>query len=332
MPAQPTLADVARACRVSLATASKALNPHADRCDLAAATRDRVLAAAARLGYSRDTVESAKRRKRFHNLGLAWNRHAPRVGGVYEHLIENAAEVAQELGFHLLFTPLSQPDAWRPMQLSQRLDGVIVVEAMHDAVLAEMEAAGYPAVTLNLETPRRLHQLLVDEAHGARLMVEHLHALGHRRCIYLPLGTDYHYCDRERGGGLRAAAAACGLAMEAMPRGDLAGVAARCATRGGPTAVIAFQDTDAVQALRALAAAGLDVPGRVSVACIGDASWFHWIEPAMTVVSVPINDMARLAVRRVAELVATDGRPQPRVERLAGTVTARASTGPARRR
>lgn len=326
MTRAPTLADIAQACGVSVATASKALNPHADRCDVAAATRERVLAAAARLGWVRDTVESVKRRKRYGNLGLMWNRYAPRVDSVYEHLIENAAEVAAELGFHILFTPLTEPEKWREMQLSQRLDGVIAIEAMHEAVLAELEASAYPAVLLNLQSPRRLHQILVDEAGGAALAVAHLHRLGHRRALYLPIGIDWHYCDTERIAGLQAAGTRLGLRLESSARDDPAGCAARCAARGGPTAVIAFQDTDIPPLLRALRAVGLEVPGRVSVLCIGDVRWFQHMDPQITAVSVPIPDMVRLAVRRVAELVASDGAVPPRCERLPGSLAARAST------
>lgn len=327
----PTLADIAQACGVSVATASKALNPHADRCDVALATRERVLAAAARLGWVRDTAESIKRRKRYGNLGLMWNRYAPRVDSVYEHLIENAAEVAAKLGFHILFTPLTEPEKWREMQLSQRLDGVIAIEAMHEAVLAELEASAYPAVLLNLQSPRRLHQILVDEAGGAALAVEHLHKLGHRRALYLPIGIDWHYCDNERIAGLQTAAAACGMRLDPFARHDPAGCVARCAARGGPTAIIAFQDTDVPPVLRALRAAGLDVPGRVSIMCIGDVRWFQHLDPQITAVSVPIPDMIRLAVQRVAELVASDGAVPLRCERLPGSLAPRASTArPAR--
>lgn len=331
MARPPTLADIAQACGVSVATASKALNPHADRCDLAQATRQRVLDAAARMGWVRDTSESKKRRKRYGNLGLMWNRYAPRVDSVYEHLIENAAEVAAELGFHILFTPLTEPEKWREMQLSQRLDGVIVIEAMHEAVLAELESSAYPAVLLNLQSPRRLHQILVDEARGAALAVAHLRQLGHRRALYLPIGIDWHYCDAERIAGLQLAAAGCGLLLEPFARNDPAGCAARCSARGGPTAIIAFQDTDIPPVLRALRAAGLAVPGRVSVLNIGDVRWFQHMDPQLTAVSVPIPDMIRLAVRRVAELVASDGAQPARSERLPGSLTVRASTArPAR--
>lgn len=332
MASPPTLSDIAKACGVSVATASKALNPHADRCDIAAATRERVVAVAARLGWQRDTVESSKRRKRYGNLGLMWNRYAPRVDSVYEHLIENAAEVAAELGFHILFTPLTEAGKWREMQLSQRLDGVVAIEAMHEAVLAELEASRYPAVLLNLESPHRLHQILVDEADGAAQAIRHLHGLGHRHVLYLPIGIDWHYCDRERIAGLEAAARACGLRLRVGSRHDPAGSAEACAARGGPTAVVAFQDTDIPPLLRALRQRGLEVPGRVSVMGIGDVRWFQHLDPQISSVSVPIPDMIRLAVQRVAELVASDGSIPPRRELLPGSLHQRGSTGPAPRR
>lgn len=328
MTRPPTLADIAQACGVSVATASKALNPHADRCDVALATRARVQAAATRLGWVRDTVESVKRRKRYGNLGLMWNRYAPRVDSVYEHLIENAAEVAAELGFHILFTPLTEADKWREMQLSQRLDGVIAIEAMHEAVLAELENTAYPSVLLNLKSPRRLHQILVDEAGGTALAVAHLRQLGHRHALYLPIGIDWHYCDTERIAGLQQAGTMHGLRLEHFQRNDPTGCAARCAVRGGPTAIIAFQDTDIPPVLRALRAAGLSVPGHVSVMCIGDVRWFQHMDPQISAVSVPLPDMVRVAVRRVAELIASDGALPVRCERLRGSLVARASTAP----
>ena len=63
----PSLKDLAKECGVSVATVSKALN---DQPDIAQATRERIHAAARRMGYLPNAAARALKTNRTYNLGV----------------------------------------------------------------------------------------------------------------------------------------------------------------------------------------------------------------------------------------------------------------------
>jgi DNA-binding LacI/PurR family transcriptional regulator len=320
----PTLADIARACSLSLATVSKALSPHRDRCDLSTATRERVLAAARRLGWSRDRGRSARARRRWRNIGMLWGLRTPFTRGGYEGVPE---AVATALGddFRLLITPTPLPRDWSEVQMSLHLDGVITLGGIDDGILADLEARDYPAVLVNHRSPRRLPQFLADDLGGALALARHLADLGHRRLVYL--GNDWvpsHHSEPDRRAGVARVAAERGLAVADVhgPRYDQ--VVAHC--RAGATAVVCYNWWDVSAVLAALRAAGLAVPRAVSVAACHDLSWFPHFDPAVTAVAVPVQRLAEDATRLLLDLIA--GAPPAPGTVLPETLVVRASTAP----
>ena len=63
----PSLKDLAKECGVSVATVSKALNGQPD---IAPATRERIRAAARRMGYLPNAAARALKTNRTYNLGV----------------------------------------------------------------------------------------------------------------------------------------------------------------------------------------------------------------------------------------------------------------------
>lgn len=295
------LVDVAQACGVSLATVSKALSPHRDRCDLHPDTRDRIVAKARELGWSRDRPRSARARRRWHNIGVLWGYRNFAMAS-YERVPETlAAEV--DGSFRLLLTPVPQAKDWKDLQLSLRLDGVIVLGHVEDAILAELERDDYPAVLVNLETPRRLFQVLADDLGGASALLQHLVALGHRRIVFMrnrwPI---VHYSERDRLRGIRRTAAAAGVTLHEVRGLCYAKVVELC--RAGATAVVCNSHWGAGEVLAALHEAGLAVPRHVSVAACHDLSSFAHFDPPLTAVQVPTQAMAAIAARLLQDLIA----------------------------
>lgn len=326
--AVPTIADIARRCGVSPATVSKALSPFRDRCDLSPATRERIIAAAEAMGWRRDAAQSRRARREAGNVGLMWGRLAPFTDGVYDQLIELLATRLAAHGRRALFVPAPDARAWTALQMAQRLDGVIALPPLADAVLAELEASDYPAVLLNLASPRRLHQVLADDRGGAAALAAHLAGLGHRRMVYMPArGSDPHDSEELRRAGLADAAAAHGVRLDITASKDLAAVLAAC--RDGASAVVCYDFNDVPRTLAALAEAGLRVPDRVSLACTSDVAWFQHLSPAVTAAVVPMQAMAEAAVDLLAGLLERGDGGERQVCVLGEELRVRASTAPA---
>ena len=70
-----------------------------------------------------------------------------------------------------------------------------------------------------------------------------------------------------------------------------------------PTAFFADNDTLAVGAMRALAEAGYDIPGDVSIVGFDDLDYASITQPALSTVHVPRFDLGRMAVKKLLEQV-----------------------------
>ncbi len=327
MPRSPRLTDVASACGVSLATVSKALSPHRDRCDLRSDTRERIIAKARELGWSRDRPRSARARRSWHNIGVLWGYRNFAMAS-YEGVPERLA-AAVDGTFRLLLTPVPQAKDWKELQLSLRLDGVLVLGHVEDAILAELERDEYPAVLINQETPRRLHQVLADDLGGASALVTHLAGLGHRRIVFVrnpwPVG---HYSERDRLRAVRRTAAASGMAVNEVRGLHYDRVLAHC--RAGATAVICNSHWGIAEILATLRTARLSVPRDVSVATCHDLSAFAHFDPPVTGVTVPAREMAGIGAELLQELIAGRGDGVELRRIVAESLVLRRSTGPAR--
>lgn len=320
----PTLSDIARACSVSLATASKALNPHADRCDLAADTRERIRAVAAQLGWACTDGRRERARKRSKNIGLMWKRRTVQTDGIYEQVFETVAGTLADRGWRTLLVPVADVADWHSVQMALRIDGAIGMADIDDGVVGELERCSYPIVMVNFRTTRTVHQILSDDAGGAAALARHLRALGHRHVAYVEHRSPFgHYSEQLRP----AALAAEGLEITTIPRHDLGGLAAGCRT--SVTAVVCYNYRSVPPVIAALREADLDIPGQVSVACCDEVGWLAHLSPPVTAVHVPMLEMSAAAARLVMDLV--DGRGG--LERLATMperLIVRSSTGPAR--
>jgi LacI family transcriptional regulator len=338
----PTLHDVAKACGVSVATASKALSPHADRNDVGRATVERVRAAAAQVGYDRARMANIRARRKWGNVGLLWGRRAPRSEGVYETLFATMADALTERGFHLLFTPVQSLADWRSMQIAQRLDGVLVAETAPHDVLEELHRRDYPTVLINCRSDVPLQQVLPDDHAGAVQVTEHLIRRGCRRLIYVPHYTrSGHVSEAARWQGVNDAADRHGIEVIEGPARDPDGLARLCQTprsrtsrtsRQPPVGIVMYDYLRVPVLLQALQRADITVPGDALLTCCSDVSWFAHLHPPITAWQVPMADMVHTAVERLCAQLddrALDGHAVV----LPGSLAIRdSSTVPARRR
>jgi LacI family transcriptional regulator len=189
-PARPaTIYDVSRTAGVSISTASKALN---GKGKLSTATRERVQAAAAQLGFRPNELAQSLLRGRSFTIGLV-------ISSIYQRLmplltgIEDTLAAAQ----YSVFLCNTHDDPARERQhlnalLAKQVDGIIIAGRQIDPrPPIEVQRGGVPVVYAYslIDDPSALC-LLPDEHHGARLAVEHLLRLGRRRLAHIAGPTD----------------------------------------------------------------------------------------------------------------------------------------------
>ncbi|WP_034383247.1 LacI family DNA-binding transcriptional regulator [Deinococcus sp. YIM 77859] len=315
---QPTIDDIARASGVSKGTVSRVLNGHAT---VAAATRQRVEAVMAQLGYSPDPVARHLSWRRGQSLGLLLERDDPMLSP-YHVLLRRALEQ------HTAPRGVQLVDLRADLKQLKRLpSAVLVLHAVdRDPRLTLLQERGVPAVLLGHQAGA--FWVAPDDEGGAALAAQALLKGGHRQLAYLGAGPSQVAQDRQRG--FERVARQAQATVTALPADFtvLGGYRAmRRAWESGLrfTGVFAQSDESAVGAIAALEDLGVRVPQDVSVVGFDGLPELP-LPYALTTVAQDIPRIAATALELMQE--ATTGQP-PRGEYIPVRLIPGATVAPA---
>ncbi|MDY0985084.1 LacI family DNA-binding transcriptional regulator [Microbacterium sp. CFBP9023] len=291
------MAMVASRAGVSGQTVSRVVNdsPRVDP-----ATRRRVEAAMAELGYRPHRAARALRTGRSQTIGLVVTTLAT-VGN--SRMLQATAEAAAERGYALTLVTAgdSVADAFERLA-EQEVDGAIVLNEASALVPAADRPPGLRLVVVDAPGSADLAVVHSDHVGGAAAATAHLLGLGHETVHHLAGPAD-SFAAAERERGWRKALAEVGVEATEVVRGDWtaeAGFAAGEALRAA-SAVFCANDQMALGLLRALAESGRRVPEDVSVIGFDDVPDAANYRPPLTTIR---QDFTALAHRAVGLLVA----------------------------
>jgi LacI family transcriptional regulator len=336
--ANVTLERVARHARVSLATASRVLNgsTRVVRDDL----RERVLAAAAELGYVPNANAQALARATTSTVGLVTHD----IGDPYFSAIaRGVVRVATEHDLLVMIVSTDRDPAREVAYVStlraQQTRAIVLAGSGFedpDYVRAlDTELRPYLGIGGRVACVTQ-HGVAVDTVvphnrQGAAELARMLLGLGHRRFAVLA-GPRQLTTAHDRFEGFRDALLEAGVELrpDQVVHGEFTRDAGQAATaelvRRGlwATALFAVNDVMAVGALAALREEGVDVPGGVSLVGFDDIPMVRDLACPLTTFWLPVQEIGE----RVMRLALKERSARPRVEHVAGKVVVRASTGP----
>lgn len=343
---RPTLADVASAAHVSVSTASLAFSGAGP---VSAATRDRVLSAAAELGYTGpNPMARSLRRGRSGVIAVVVGSELRRVFSD-PVLTQTLDGVAQELGARGLGLLLIRTDQFVDVPTLVRegaMDAAIVAGLADwaDPVLVALRGRGVPVVRVDAGA-NDTAGVGIEDREGMAAIAGHVKHLGHRRVavISLPLGHGHRTglieprdphpipftAAANRWDGIRDAgvsAVAVAEAASSMVEEGMTAARLLLAMPERPTAIVAFSDLLAAGAVIAARELGLRVPQDVSIAGF-DGIDLPWLAPdQLTTAIQPLIEKGRRTARAAAALA--EGEPTER-EVLPVTLRIGTTTGPA---
>ncbi len=306
---------VARQAGVSITTVSRVFNRPGR---VAPATRERVLAAALRLGFVPNASARTLRTQKSRILGVVL---PTLLNPVFAECLDGIADAAAAAGYAIV--PLvTDYDVQRESAAIDRLlardvDGLIVTvaNAARSPSLQRLARAGAAFVLAHNRHPRHAC-VSVDNEAAFNDLVAYLVSLGHRR-IAMASGT-LAASDRarQRHRGFQA-----GLARAGLPAGELIEVpfvqtavdplSARLARADRPTALVCSNDLLAVRCIRAARLAGLSVPGGLSVAGIDGIAIGEDLTPRLSTIATPNREIGEACVATLVAALAAGKRPLP---------------------
>jgi DNA-binding LacI/PurR family transcriptional regulator len=309
-----TLHDVAIRAGVSIKTVSQVVNGHAQ---VSPSTRQRVLAVVEELGYQPNLSARSLRSGRTHVISLI----IPTLRNAYfAELADEVMVAATEYGLSVL---IEQVNGTRASELAalhgprgQGVDGLLYSALeLGQADEPVLEGIDLPLVLLGdrMFNTTRDHVTIQNEA-GAKAAAEHLLSLGRRRIV--ALGA--HRGEVIGSAGLRLAGYCQALLDASVPgddqlvryvgtwhRSDGADAMRALLAEQVPfDAVLAFNDTLALGAMRVLQEAGLRIPDDVAVIGFDDIDETRYSLPTLSTVNPGRTEIARTAVRLLADRIA----------------------------
>ncbi|WP_395656685.1 LacI family DNA-binding transcriptional regulator [Nocardioides sp.] len=302
---------VAAEAGVSVSTVSKVIN---GRYGVSPETFENVTAVINRLGYEPSLVAQSLRNTRKRVIGVLVADFEP----FSTEVLKGAADAIRGTGFELVaYSAGGRVDehvGWERRYLSRVMGTLVDGAVLVTPTVTDVQYDG-PVVAVDPHTGRSsLPTVASDNLQGARLAVEHLVGLGHRR-IGMVTGRPDLISAELREQGYREALAAAGIGVdESLLRlgafdPDVAREAARelLTLPEPPTAVFAANDSTALATLEVAAELGIDVPGRLSVVGFDNIPESALAVPPLTTVQQPMRQMGHDAIAMLVALIAGDG-------------------------
>ncbi|MRG60724.1 substrate-binding domain-containing protein [Agromyces sp. CFH 90414] len=303
-----TREDVARRAGVSTAVISYVLNDGPR--PVAEATRRRVLDAIEELGYRPSAAARALKLARSGVIGLV----VPDISNsFFAEFAKHLQDAAHAAGYSVMLGTTGDPEQESEQVrslLRRDLDGLVVFGIEQPALLETLLSSETRLVSMDWQLQDGAVPTIVADDYGAtRAAIEHLREVhGHTRIGFIG-GPDTSIGANARKDAWRDALAPF------VARADLArleqsapftrdgGYRAAQALAANPdvSAMFAASDIQAIGALRALRDARVAVPKRIAMMSFDGTVEAEYSSPSLSVVAVPIQAMAQLALKRVLD-------------------------------
>jgi LacI family transcriptional regulator len=315
-----TLHEVAQRAGVSAMTVSRVVN---GRGRVDSETRQRVEEAIQALEYVPNRIARGLISQKTQTIGII----VPDiVNPFFAPVVRGAESAARKAGYRILLCN-SEGDLRLEREyiedlVAHRVEGLLLAPASDrsQSSIQSLLRGGFPLVLIDRALPDADCDLIVsDNAHGARRLIEHLIAIGHREIA--------HVCDaedtstgRERLRGYREALEAARIPFQpelvirtTVDRiGGYRAAQEILARDPLPTAIFAVNNMTAVGTMEALRERGLSVPKDMGLVCFDDVEHLAVLSPILTVIDQPAETFGSLGVQLLLERMTGKANSRPR--------------------
>ncbi|EPE60804.1 periplasmic binding s and sugar binding domain of the LacI family protein [Exiguobacterium sp. S17] len=306
-----TIYDLAKKTGFSITTVSKALNNYKDVSDK---TRAKILKAAAEMDYLPNAHAQSLSTKKSWAIGVMFSE-ANEVGmkhPFFNGIIESFRHATEEQGYDLMFASrnLRNRDMSYLEHFKHRaVDGIVVIcSDRMDEQVQELMQSDIPIVVVDMDSAD-CSVVYSDNIAGARLAVNHLYELGHRKIAHIA-GDRTIDAGATRIKGYELAMQALDLPIEpgylinagffSVEEGKQA-MEKLLQLETPPTAVFVAGDQMAIGAIEAVHEHGLRVPEDISIIGYDDIDMIKYITPKLTTIRQDTDEIGEVAAELLIE-------------------------------
>lgn len=311
-----TIDDISKHLGISVSTVSKALNGYDD---VSPRTRTRVVEATEQLGYYPNGAARSLRRGRTDKIGLLLNHPVKYLSDYVGDVMSGAVLAADKLDQNLVLysKEVRQAEELRRICRTREVDGLLLLFDPSAAMIAVLKAEQTPFVIFGrISIHSNVSYVAPDNFTGAYKLTQHLIAEGHRR-IAFTTRPQLGMTNESRFDGYRQA-----LRDSDIPLNRELICETSTHGRSGydvlndlldlpmpPTALFAFYDLIAIDALRAAYERGLRVPDDIAIAGFDGLKPAERSRPPLTTVRQPLAEMGERAIGMVMAQLENRTRP-----------------------
>ncbi|HCF7274952.1 TPA: LacI family DNA-binding transcriptional regulator [Pseudomonas aeruginosa] len=295
-----TAHDVAKLAGVSQSAVSRTFTKGAS---VAPQTKEKVLEAAAALGYRPNFVARSLITRRSNLIGVV----VPSMANpFYSEVLESLSKAFESSGHRvLLFSTAAHADSDPILEevLRHRVDALIMVSASLSSHFAEeCKQTGLPVVLLNRKVDSDMvSSVTSDNFGGSAKVADYLIETNHSRLAFIA-GSEASSTSRDREHSFCARIAENGLPEPLREVGNFCFVEAMKATRrllaldSPPDGIFCANDLTAIAALNVVVESGL-VPGKdISIVGFDNIAMSKWPAISLTTFVQPVQQLVQKAV------------------------------------
>lgn len=314
-----TILDIARELGISKSTVSRALS--GDTSNVKAATIEKILETARRMGYHRNELAVNLRKQSTHNIGII----IPEIiTSFYMNFVNHVQSILRTEGYKVIISVSNEsPEQEREniQMLEQiRVDGILMSVCNKDKnqdIYNKVIERGIPIVFFDRTLERKqASQVRMDDNIMSFFMVEALIDQGRKHIVHIP-GPSYIRNGYDRLVGYREALEKHLIKYDS----NYVLTPALSADEGAKVmedflqrhitfdAVFGFTETALLGAKTTLQKHGFRIPEDVALCCMSGTALSTLVHPTITAVEQPVEEMAKEACRLLLAHLQNDNQP-----------------------
>ena len=307
-----SMKDIARACEVSVATVSKALN---NQSDIGEDTRKRICQMAKDMGYYTNSSARALKTNRTYNIGVLFvdEMNSGLAHEYFSSVLDSLKSAAENHGYDITF--ISHNVKNENMTYLQHakyrgVDGVVIACVnFHDPQVVELIESDVPTVTIDHSFNNRV-AVISDNVRGMEELVTYIVQQGHTRIAFIH-GEQSSVTENRLIGFHRACQKAGIEIPDEYLRAGTYHDAAKCEKitkellelPNLPTCIIFPDDYSGLGGMNAIKESGLKIPDDISVAGYDGIHLSSVISPKLTTYKQDTLTLGSTAAERLVDLI-----------------------------